>query len=472
MDTRVRNRSAGKLIITASLPTINHPKGRRLMSSKPPIRLLPHQRVADSEQIAPLQYRLKDAARLLATLEGKDAKQWRERHPGQSLPRRRVQSLKEAMQAQRELIADLKAGKDPNADNPTISAYVETWVEQRRVGASTKRRYRQSWQWQIATQRIGRLRLRQVTKKHVDEWVRALEAQPRQDDPDRTLDAYSVIHAFAVLRGALNTAVADGLIPANPCKGVELPQPNDEEITPLSPVEVDALLGLVDAYDLDKATGIYRPHRLAALDHIAIRLGLRQGELLGLRWKDVDLERRELRVVGQMQQGARKKGKSKRAHRTLPLTADLVRVLRAHQQNQAEERRIMGEGWNKADLIFVTENGTPISASNLWRSYTALQRRAGLADSCEACAGTGRLGDRKRAPKCEACDGHGKIARYRFHDLRHSYAALSLAAGVELFTVSRRMGHSSISVTADRYGHLYKGRDDDAQALDKLLKRA
>lgn len=408
----------------------------------------------------------------LATLEGNEAREWRERHPGRSLPRRRVRTLKEATQAQRALIRDLAAGRDPNADNPQISAYVEAWVEQRRVGVSTKRRYRQSWQWQIATQRLGRLRIRQVTKKHVDEWVRALEALPRQDDPDRTLDAYSVIHAFAVLRGALNAAVADGLIPTNPCKGVELPQPDDEEITPLSPAEADALLGLVDAYDLDKASGSYRPHRLAALYHVAIRLGLRQGELLGLRWQDVDLERRELRVAGQMQQGARKKGKTKKAHRTLPLTADLVRILRAHLQNQIEERRLMGEGWNKANLVFVTENGTPIGPSNLWRSYTALQRRAGLANPCEECQGTGRIGEKKKAPKCAACEGRGKIARFRFHDLRHTYAALSLAAGVELFTLSRRMGHSSISVTADRYGHLYQGQTADAEALDKLLKRA
>jgi integrase len=409
----------------------------------------------------------------LATLEGKEAQEWRERYPGCSLPRRRKRSLDLAVKAQRALIADLKAGKDPYADNPTLSAYVEGWVEQRRVGDSTKRRYRQSWQWQIATQRIGRLRIRQVTKKHVDEWVRTLETLPRQDDPDRILDAYSVIHAFAVLRGALNTAVADGLIPTNPCKGVELPQPDDEEITPLSPAEVDVLLNLVDAYDLDKATGVYHPHRQAALYHIAIRLGLRQGELLGLRWKDVDLERRELRVAGQMRKGAHTpKGKTKKARRALPLTADLVRILHAHKANQAEERRLMGEGWNMAGLVFVTENGTPISASNLWRSYTALQRRAGLADPCEACEGKGRLGDRKQAPKCEACEGHGKIARFRFHDLRHTYAALSLAAGVELFTLSRRMGHSSISVTADRYGHLYQGQTADAEALDKLLKRA
>ena len=81
-------------------------------------------------------------------------------------------------------------------------------------------------------------------------------------------------------------------------------------------------------------------------------------------------------------------------------------------------------------------------------------------------------GYREGAVPCDSCAGHGVIARFRFHDLRHTFAALSLASGLDIFTLSRRMGHSSISVTSDRYGHLYKGKDDDAQAIDRLLKRA
>ncbi|HEU5098204.1 MAG TPA: tyrosine-type recombinase/integrase, partial [Roseiflexaceae bacterium] len=87
------------------------------------------------------------------------------------------------------------------------------------------------------------------------------------------------------------------------------------------------------------------------------------------------------------------------------------------------------------------ENGTPLSHSNVDRQFDALLRRAKLPD-------------------------------IRFHDMRHTYAALSIAAGVDLYTLSRRMGHSSITVTADRYGHLYQGNNQDADSLDRLLKRA
>ena len=118
-----------------------------------------------------------------------------------------------------------------------------------------------------------------------------------------------------------------------------------------------------------------------------------------------------------------------------------MRVLNWHKQNQAEERRISGEGWNAGDLVFCSEIGTPLNPKTIGDQFDALLRKAELPD-------------------------------VRFHDLRHTYAALSIAAGVDIFTLSRRMGHSTISVTADRYGHLYQGHSQDVDALDRLLKKS
>jgi integrase len=378
-----------------------------------------------------------------ATLEGADAKDWRERYPGRSLPRRKADDLKAALKLQRLLIDDMRTGRDPNAENPTVMVCVETWIDgKQKLADSTSRHYRQSLGWQIEPHRIGRLRIRQVTYEHVEAWIRDLKLQTRQGDDEHTLDAYSIRNAFAVLRAALNTAVQRGRIAKNPCDGVELPQPDDEEIQPLTPEQADILLTMLDTYELDRATGAQRPHRLAALYHIAIRCGLRKGEILGLRWKDIDLKRREIRVAGQMQSGERtSRAKTPRSRRAHPLTTDAVNALRWHKQNQIEERNMSGAGWNPGDLVFCSTEGTPISQSNLTRQFDALLKRAKLPD-------------------------------IRFHDLRHTYAALSIAAGVDLYTLSRRMGHSSITVTADRYGHLYQGSNQDADALDRLIKRA
>jgi integrase len=271
---------------------------------------------------------------------------------------------------------------------------------------------------------MGRLRLRQGQRSHVEEWVDVLIAQKHHRDEDRTLDPYSIRNAFALLRMAFNMAIADGLLVTNPCKGVELPRPDDEEIYPLTPEQVNVLLTLLKTYLLDKATSAGHPHRLLALDHLAIRCGLRQGELFGLRWKDIDLERRELQVAGQIRGGQRTRGKTKHAHRAIPLSAETVRVLKWHKQNQAEEKAISTQGWNAADLVFCSEIGTPLNPKTVGQQFDTMLRKAELPD-------------------------------IRFHDMRHTYAALSIAAGVDIYTLSRRMGHSTIAVTADRYGHLY-----------------
>jgi integrase len=235
---------------------------------------------------------------------------------------------------------------------------------------------------------------------------------------------------------ACNIAVTDGLIPKNPCAGVELPRPEDEEIHPLTAEQVGMLFTLLDIHDKGK------PHRNAALYHVAIRCGLRQAELLGLRWKDIDLDRRVLHVAGQLKDKAHAaRGKTPRARRTIPLSPDTIEALRWHKQNQAEEKAVSPDGWNAAGLVFVSENGTPLGHSNVDRQFDALLKRAGVPD-------------------------------IRFHAMRHTYAALSIAANVDIYTLSQRMGHSSISITADRYGHLYQGNNQDADSLDRLLKRA
>lgn len=404
-----------------------------------------------------------------ATLEGNEAACWRDRYPGRTVPRRKAKTLGEAVQLQRRLIKDLETGRDPNPENPTVAIWVERWIEnRRRLKPKTRRRYLQSLRYQIKPLRIGRLRLRQVRRDLVNEWVHELTELPRQDDPDRLIDAHSIDRAFSVLRAAMNGAVFDGLIPSNPCIGVELPRPDYDEMTPMTPEQVKHFLQMLDTYEEVKDTKQHRPHRQAALYHVAIRCGLRKGELNGLRWRDIDLQRRQIRISGQIQDGERTEGKSKHAHRTIPISATLVEVLRCHLQNQEEERSISPPGWNRGGYVFCTEYGTPFNPANIWRQFDAFQRRAGLTEPCTICDGDRK--QRDSTEPCGVCEGYGVVSSFRFHDMRHTYAALSLAAGVDIFTVSRRMGHSSITVTSDRYGHLYQGRSDDAGAIDGLLE--
>ena len=376
-----------------------------------------------------------------ATLEGVDAKRWRDRYPGRTPPRRKAGTLKDARTFQRQLVRDLERGRDPNAENPKVADWVRTVIDgKQKIATSTKERYESSLKYQIEPHHIGRVRLTQLSHELIEAWVRDLKVQPHHRHPDRTLDPYTIRNAFAVLRLALNVAVERDRLAKNPCRGVELPRPDDDEIQPLTPAEVHTLLHMLDTYVLDKASGRRSPHRNAALYHVALRCGLRQGELFGLRWIDVNLERRILIVAGQLKDGERARTKTKQSVRSVPLSADTVAALRWHKANQAEERSIAPKGWNAAGLVFCSDTGAPLDKSNANQQLTRFLKLANL-------------------------------PRIRFHDMRHTYAALSIAADVHLFTLSRWMGHSSIKVTADRYGHLYHDHAHDVDSLDQLIKR-
>ena len=253
---------------------------------------------------------------------------------------------------------------------------------------------------------------------------------PRQNDPNRTLDAYTVRYAFALVRAAFSAA---GVSP-NPCKGVELPDPEDDEIRPMEKPQIAALLELLGT----RETGKVRPHRNAAPYHVYVKCGLRLSEAIGLRRQDLDLDRREIRVRGQVQQGKRKKGKTPRAHRTVRFGHDRVEIFRQHCENQASEPEVAPQGWNSAGLAFCSETGAPPDQKNVWRQFMTLQERLDLMKPCPE-----RLGE-----KCRRCHGAGKLPIDRVHDLRHAYGALAIAAGVDIFTLSRRMGHERTATAA------------------------
>jgi integrase len=173
--------------------------------------------------------------------------------------------------------------------------------------------------------------------------------------------------------------------------------------------------------------------RLEALYVTALGTGLRQGELLGLRWQDIDLERRELSVRHTLQRGTRTlaEPKTERARRTLRLPRQVAAALSAHRARQSVV--------SLAGLIFTTEKGTALDTRNATR---ALQRHLQ------------RLG----------------LPHQRFHDLRHAFATLMIESGEDLGAVSRILGHADFGTTADVYAHLTPVMlDGAAERMDRIL---
>jgi integrase len=227
-----------------------------------------------------------------------------------------------------------------------------------------------------------------------------------------------------VLRAALNQARRWNLLSRNAAELVDPPKCKRFKIEPLSPEQARVLL---------KAA---KGNKHEALYAVALACGLRQGEVLGLHWQDVDLEKGCV-VVSQALQRQRGAGlvftetKTDRSRRAIALPSPLVAALKEHRVRQLEERLAAGSHWRDMGLVFSSSVGTPLEPRNLFRNFKALLKKARLPD-------------------------------VRFHDLRHSAASLMLAQGVPLRVVMEVLGHSSISLTANTYSHVMPSLVQDA----------
>lgn len=252
----------------------------------------------------------------------------------------------------------------------------------------------------------------------------------------RVPNAARVHHVFRTLRAALGVAVAEEVLTRNVASFAKPTRPRRHRFETWS------------VADATRFIEVTRNHRLHALFAVALALGMRRGEALGLRWEDLDLAEGTMHLAMQLQRVAGAlhydETKTDDSTRVVALPRPCVRALRRHRAQQASDRLAAGERWTDSGLVFTTRKGTPIEPRNVNRTFDTLVARAG-------------------------------VKRIRFHDLRHSCATLLFAQGVDLQTIRDLLGHSSIGVTSsiyvdvlrevqrdavDRLGHLF-GADDD-----------
>jgi len=334
-------------------------------------------------------------------------------------------------------IGEVKARRDkglPVADaREKVGHFLDEWLEnsaKRSVRPRTYDSYAGHVRNHLAPA-LGNIRLADLSPAHVQRML--------VDIQTGGLSANSVVRVHATLRRALNQAERWGLVHRNVAKLVDLPEVKPKEIEPFTPEEARAFL--------DAVAG----DRLEALYSVAMAMGLRQGEALGLRWQDVDLERREMTVRFQLQRNPRGEGmiqldgnrglvptKSHRSRRSLVIPETLADKLRAHRARQGRERLLMGDDWVDHGLVFTTRKGTPLDGAEQTRRFRMLLAANGL------------------PPR-------------RFHDMRHSCGTILAAQGVPLSEVMEILGHSNIAVTM-RYVHsLPETRRHAAQKMDDAL---
>jgi integrase len=335
---------------------------------------------------------------------------------------------KEVRDKLRALQRTLEAGTIPAPANLTVGRYLEDWLTRFLPGTVSPRTesiYRNAID-RYVTPTLGSVKLRQLSPAHVSEMLSTLESQGYAPETRRI--------ARAVLRRAIRRAEQEGIVSRNVAAiadGVKIPR---REGRTLTPEQAQAFLREV------------KGDRLEAAYVVALALGLRRGELLGISWDDVTLDR-SMPLVRIRRQLLRHGGrgvlladlKTAGSRRTLHLSQPLVDLLRTHRVRQDAEQQEARVWRNPANLVFTSTIGTPLDPEAFGRTVPRICKRAGL--------------------------GHWSI-----HELRHSCASLLLAMGVPLEVVSETLGHASIRVTMDVYGHLLApSRMHAAEAMRRAL---
>jgi integrase len=342
----------------------------------------------------------------------------------------------EAHQRLTALLRQSHQGAPVAATSQTVGQYLEYWLEhvaRHKVRPLTYRTYA-IYVREHLIPGLGKRRLARLTAQDVRSFLagRRETGSRSPGNRNRPLSARTLFHLHAVLRNALEHAVREDLIPRNVGKQVQMSPGHAQEIEPLSVAEARMLL---KAASEDRLYGLYA---------VALSLGLRRGEALGLRWSDVDLDGDGVLRVRQTLQRVDGRlvfapPKTRRSRRTIPLPAATAKVLREHRQRQDRERAAAGQLWQDLGLVFTTTVGTPIEPNDFSKAFGRLCRTAGLRP-------------------------------IRLHDLRHTCASTLLAQGVPPRVVMEVLGHSSLDVTMNIYGHVMLDAQREAlSGMDTLF---
>lgn len=307
----------------------------------------------------------------------------------------------------------------------TLERFVETWLDGKELARRplTVEQYRQICRQHILPS-MGKLRLQEIQPGNIKKLYLAKKIEGRGP---RTVQ---LIHT--ILHNVLQQAVREGILGRNPTEAVERPKVEKTEMQILT--EEQARRFIIATMR----------NRYGMLFFLALITGMRQGELLGLKWADLDWDKGLLNVQRQLQR-SRGRGpqlvppKTQAGRRQIKLGQASLERLGKHKEEQAEMRTAQGARWEENELIFPNSLGKPMSSANLFEDFKQFLRDNTLPD-------------------------------IRFHDLRHTSISFLLDMGTPVNTVQQRSGHSKASITTDTYGHsMAHSQDEAAERIEELI---
>lgn len=339
------------------------------------------------------------------------------RHPGAGAPAARRAHLRLARPSHAMSLPGREGVPGPHPGGPLVATYLEAWLRRQalRVKESTLDLYRRDVALHFAPA-LGERRLGEVRPVDIDAFITGLLQSG--------LAPATVRRLHRELRSAFQTATELGLIAVNPAQAVRPPPTRRGEMRVLS---VDEARGLLAA---SAGTPLH------ALLYTALETGARRGELLALRWADIDLPGLELRVRRTIREFPGRgvvemEPKTHRSRRAVALSEEGAGVLRRHRAEQAERRLRLGARWQEHDLVFPSGIGTHWRPGNMRRAFQALALEAG-------------------------------IEGVTFHTLRHTCASLMAMQGVPITSISAQLGHASSAITYAIYAHVLPGMQHEA----------
>lgn len=335
---------------------------------------------------------------------------------------------KEAEKACAEMITKYENGDLTISKKQTLASYLQFWLENYAKGKlrpSTFANHEIAVNSRIIPQ-LGNIELDKLTPIHVTKYLAEIQKEG--------LSADYIKYLHAVLKKALNQAVKWQLIPKNIMENVDPPRLEQKEIVTWTPEQANEFLSFAkeDKYYIAFVLAIYT--------------GMRRGEILGLRWKDIDFEQAKISVQQTLYRPSNsgiifQEPKTKSAKRRIAIPQFVIQELKSHKARQNEFRFQYGpDGYQDHDLVVCYDDGRPQDPRNLLRHYERIIKRSGL-------------------------------PYIRFHDLRHTHATMLLQLGEHPKVVSERLGHSRVGITMDVYSHVMPDMQKDAaDNFEKMMK--
>ena len=343
---------------------------------------------------------------------------------------------KEVAQKLKELTAALDAGTYIAPSKVTVGQWLDVWQQDYLVNVrpSTVTSYEATIRNHIKP-KIGALRLESLTTHDIQEFYNSLRTP---SENRKALSAKTIKNIHGILHHALQQAMLNNYIRTNPSNSCVIPRATKKKVKPLNEYQIADFLKAI------------KGHKYESMFLVALFTGIRQGEVCGLQWECVDFDDGTILIDKQLQSlRATTRGDSEKytlvptkngKERTITAAPYVMELLWKTKQSQNANRKLWGNAFQENDLVFTDELGNRITPQALYRAFKIIVTESGM-------------------------------PMVRFHDLRHSYAVISLKSGDDVKTVQENLGHATAAFTLDTYGHVTeKMKKDSANRMEAFIK--